>query len=67
MGIKIQPYIKSKRSTNPYLYLNSKYKQSDKEFINAYEFSNARFTNIPKTFNQTFGKIGYPILKQNGK
>lgn len=67
MGIKIQPYIKSKRSTNPYLYLNNKYKLNNKGSINAYEFSNARFTAIPKTFNQLFGKIGYPILKQNGK
>ena len=63
---KYQPYLDSKKSTNPSLYLSAKYKQDNKYFNNAYEFSNARFTNVPKTSDIKFGRLGYPKIKQNG-
>lgn len=62
----IQPYLNSKKSSVPYLYLTAKYKSKNKPYNFGNSFSNARFTNIPKVYDRLkFGVLGYPILKKD--
>lgn len=64
MSTQKQPYLESKKSTSPYLYLSARYKKTKKHYNRPDIFSNARYTKVPMIYDRRLGILGYPILKK---
>jgi hypothetical protein len=65
MSTLLQPYLNSKKSTCPYLYLEARSKKAGKFYVRPDVFSNARYTNVPLIYDRRFGTLGYPIIKKS--